>query len=184
MKNFFLTTLIALTFILTSTTAFAAVHEQLIEGVDLTKINRLAVAHPNHFKISTVSDEPTIEALIEMLGTTNKSARFTVIPYNDIVEVIKKDTNVDITTLDYRESKKTFENNIANYADAYVVLTTANNSDPTTFLFKIQNAQTGEVMYLLQLNSRSFGKNARGYTSACEMFYKTLDIAMAKAGNK
>ena len=185
MKNFLLSILTAMAFILTSTTAFAAVHEQLIDGVDLTKIKRLAVAYPNHYKISNVSDEPTIEALMEMLGTANQSTRFTVIPYNDIVEVIKKDKNVDITKIDdYKEYNKTFENNIGNYADAYVVLTTANNNDPTTFLFKIQNAQTGDVMYLLQINSRSFGKNARGYNSACELFYKTLDLAVTKAEKK
>ena len=180
MKKFFLSILTAIAFILTSATVSAAVHEQLIDGVDLTKIRRLAVAYPNHYKFDKISDEPTVEALIEMLGTANKSTKFTVIPYNDIVEVIKKDKNVDITALDYRESKKTFEENIGNYADAYLVLTTANNDDPTTFLFKIQNAQTGDVMYLLQINSRSFGKNARGYNSACELFYKTLDVAMDK----
>lgn len=182
--NYALSILICAAFLLTSTTAFAAIQEQIIEGVDLTKINRLAVAYPNHYKYDMVSDEPTIEALIEMLGTANKSTRFTVIPYNDIVDVIKKDRNIDITALDYRESKKAFEDNISKYADAYLTLTTANNDDPTTFLFKIQDAQTGDVMYLLTIKSRSFRKNANGYNSACELFYKTLDAAIAKAAKK
>ncbi|MBR5913443.1 MAG: hypothetical protein IKZ58_03630 [Selenomonadaceae bacterium] len=184
MKNFLLSILICAAFLLTSTTAFASVQEQIIDGADLTRIKRLAVAYPNHYKISTVSDEPTIEALIEMLGTANKSTKFTVIPYTDIVEIIKKDKDVDITALDYRDSKKAFEENIANYADSYLTLTTANNDDPTTFMFKIQNAQTGDVMYLLTIKNNSFKKNANGYNSACELFYKTLDVAIEKAAKK
>ncbi len=180
MRNFLLSILTAVAFLLTSTTAFAAVQEEISEGVDLTKIKRLAVAYPNHYKVSNVSDEPTVEALIEMLGTANKSTKFTVIPYADIVEVIKKDKDVDLSTLNYREYKKTFEENIGNYADAYVTLTTANNNDPTTFIFRVQDAQTSNIIYLLKINSRSFGKNARGYNSACELFYKTLDVAMDK----
>ena len=129
-----------------------------------------------------MSDEPAIEALIEILGTTNKSTKFYVIPYGDIVESIKNDKNVDITALEnIEESRKIFEENIPNYADAYLLLTTANHSDPTTFIFQIQNAQTGKIMYLLKMKSRTFGKNTRGYTSACELFYKTLDISMEKA---
>ncbi len=167
--------------LLTSTTAFAATHEQVMDDADLTQIKRLAIAYPNHYKFDKVSDEPTIEALIEMLGTANKSTKFYVIPYSEIVENIKKDKGVDITALDYRESKRFFEENVANYADSFLTLTTANNTDPTTFMFKIQNAQDGKVMYLLQINGRAFAKNSRGYTSACELFYKTLDIAIDKA---
>lgn len=184
MKNFLCSIFILGAILLTSTTALAASYEQIVDGVDLTQIKRLAVACPNHYKFDVVSDEPTVEALTEMLGTANKSTKFVVIPYADIVEAIKRDKGVDITKLNYQEAKKTFEDNIANYADSYVTLTTANNNDPTTFMFKIQNAQTAGVMYLLQIKSRSFGKNARGYNSACELFYKTFDIAISKPAKK
>lgn len=183
LKKFSLAILTAL-LLLTSTKVFAAVNEQVMDNDSLLQIKRLAVAYPNHYKFDKVSDEPTIEALIEMLGTANKSTKFYVIPYAEIVESIKKDKGVDITALDYRESKKVFEENVANYADSYLTLTTANNDDPTTFLFKIQNAQTGNVIYLAQISSRSFRKNSNGYNSACELFYKTLDIAMEKALKK
>lgn len=184
MKNFLCSIFILGAILLTSTTAFAAVQEQLVEGVDLTTIKRLAVAYPNHYKASKISDEPAIEALIEMLDTANKSTKFVVIPYNDIVEAIKKDKGVDITTLNPIELEKNFKANIANYADAYVLLTTANSKDPTTFMFRVQNAQTGDIMYLLTISSRSFGKNARGYNSACELFYKTFDMAIGKPVKK
>ena len=170
--------------LLTSTKSFAATFEQVMDDADLTQIKRLAVAYPKHYKFDMMSDEPAIEALVEMLGTANKSTKFYIIPYSEIVESIKKDKGIDITALDYRESKKVFEENVANYADSFFTLTTANNDDPTTFMFKIQNAQTGKVMYLLQINSRALSKNARGYNSACELFYKTLDIAIDKASKK
>ncbi len=170
--------------LLFSTRAFAATHEQLIEGVDLTTIQRLAVGYPNHYKPQMVSDEPTIEALIEMLNTASKATHFYVVPYYEVVESIKSDTGVDITTLDFRAAKETYEDNIGTYADAFVTLTTANNNDPTTFLFKIQNARTGQMMYGLQINSRTFQKNAKGYNGACELFYKTLDMAIDKAAKQ
>lgn len=184
MKNFLCSIFILGAILLTSTTAFAAVQEQFVEGIDLSQIKRLAVAYPNHYKVRKVSDEPTIEALIEMLGTASKSTKFTVVPYADIVDAIKSDKDVDITTLDYRESDKTFKENVGKYADAYVILTTANASDTTTFMFKVMNAQTNDIMYMCNIKSRSFEKNARGYNSACEFFYKMLDDAIKKTSKK
>ncbi len=182
--NYALRILLVAAVLLTSTRAFAATHEQIMEGVDLTTIKRLAVAYPNHYKAAMVSDEPTVEALIEMLDTASKATHFYVVPYYEVVESIKNDAGVDITTLDFREAKSTFEDNVGTYADAFVTLTTANNDDPTTFLFKIQNARTGQLMYTLQINSRTFGKNAKGYNGACEMFFKTLDTAIDKQAKK
>ena len=176
--------LLVATVLLTSTQALAATHEQIMEGVDLTTIKRLAIAYPNHYKAEMMSDEPTIEALIEMLNTASKAKNFYVVPYYEVVESIKSDAGVDITTLNFRDAKATFEDNVGTYADAFVTLTTANNDDPTTFLFKIQNARTGQLMYTLQINSRIFGKNAKGYNGACETFYKTLDMAIDKQAKK
>ena len=176
--------LVVAAILLFSTRAFAATNETIVDGVDLTTIKRLAVAYPNHYKAEMTSDEPTIEALIEMLNKSSKATHFYVIPYNEVVESIKADTGIDITTLDFRASKETFEDNVGTYADAFVTLTTANNDDPTTFLFKIQNAKTRQMMYLLQINSRALQKNSKGYTSACELFYKTLDMAIEKAEKK
>ena len=176
--------LLVATVLLTSTQALAATHEQIMEGVDLTTIKRLAIAYPNHYKAEMMSDEPTVEALIEMLNTASKAKNFYVVPYYEVVESIKSDTGVDITTLNFRDAKATFEDNVGTYADAFVTLTTANNDDPTTFLFKIQNARTGQLMYTLQINSRIFGKNAKGYNGACETFYKTLDMAIDKQAKK
>lgn len=183
LKKFSLAILTAL-LLFTSTTAFAAMKEEIIEGADLTQIKRLAIAYPRHFKLAKVSDEPTIDALIEMLETTNKSTKFYVIPYGEIAESIKKDKDIDITSLEPQEAQKVFMENVANYADSYLLLTTANGHDPTTFLFQIRNAQTDNIMYLNKISSRTFGKNTRGYTSACELFYKTLDIAIEKALKK
>lgn len=180
-KKFFLHIFLVAMVLFTSAKAFAATEEQIPEGADLTTIKRLAVAYPRHYKLEKVDDEPSIDMLIEMLDNASKSTNFEVVPYAAVVINIKKDTNVDITELEYNELQKAFEDNIANYADAYVTLTTANGIDPTMFLFKIQNAKTGDIMYLLKISSRSFTKNARGYNSACELFYKTLDVAISKA---
>lgn len=168
--------------IFTSNTVFAASHvEQVIDGADLTAVKRLAVNYPRHYKVPGVSDEPTLETLIEIMGTYNKAQHYQLISYTDIVNAIKKDTGVDITTLSYRESDKAFKDNVANYADAYVTLTTANNDDPTIFMFEVQNAQTKNVMYLLKIRNAAFGKNSKGYNAACESFYKGFDLSIEKA---
>lgn len=177
--------LVVAAFLLTSATAFAlGQNEQVMtdKPEELKSIQRLAVARPNHFKAQTMSDEPTLEALTEILATTNKVQRFTIIPYAEIVEAIKRDKGVDIEKLDYFAHKKAFEENIGNYADAYVLLTTANNNDPTIFMFKIYNAQTNDNLYILDISDRDFTKNIKGYSNACETFYKTFNIAIDNAG--
>ncbi|MBQ7476543.1 MAG: hypothetical protein IJT06_04020 [Selenomonadaceae bacterium] len=172
--------LVVAAFLLTSATAFAlGQNEQVMTNTpeELKSIQRLAVARPNHFKAETMSDEPTIEALTEILATTNKMDRFTIIPYAEIVEAIKRDKGIDLEKLDYFAHKKAFEENIGNYADAYVVLTTANNNDPTVFMFKVYNAQTNNNLYILDISDRTFRKNVKGYSLACETFYKTFKLA-------
>ena len=173
--------LLVAAFLLTSATAFAlGQNEQIMTNTpeDLKTIQRLAIARPNHFKAETMSDEPTLEALTEILATTNKMDRFTIIPYAEIVEAIKRDKGVDLEKLDYFAQKKAFEENIGNYADAYVLLTTANNNDPTVFMFKVYNAQTNDNLYILDISDRTFRKNVKGYSLACETFYKTFKLAI------
>ncbi len=180
--NYALRLVIAAVILFTANTAFAASHvEQVIEGADLTAVKRLAIACPRHYKVPGVSDEPTLETLIEIMGTYDKAQNYQLISYPAIVEAIKKDTGVDITALSYRDSEKAFRDNVGNYADAFVTLTTANNDDPTIFMFEVQNAQTKDVMYLLKLRNAAFGKNSRGYQSACESFYKGFDLSIDKA---
>ena len=182
MKKIFLHLLIAVALIFTANTALAASRvEQVIDGADLTSVKRLAVACPRHYKVPGVSDEPTLETLTEIMGMYDKAQNYQLISYAAIVDAIKKDTGVDITTLGYRESEKAFRDNVGKYADAFVTLTTANNDDPTTFMFEVQNAQTKDVMYLLKTRNAAFGKNSKGYQSACESFYKGFDFAIDKA---
>ena len=182
MEKFLLRIALAAVILFTSSTVLAASHvEQVMEGADLTSVKRLAVNCPRHYKVPGVSDEPTLETLIEIMGSYDKAQHYQLISYTDIVNAIKNDTGVDITTLGYRESEKAFKDNIANYADAYVTLTTANNDDPTIFMFEVQNAQNQNVMYILKIRNAAFGKNAKGYTSACESFYKGFDLSIEKA---
>ncbi len=182
MKKIFLHIIMAAVIIFTSSTVFAASRvEQVMDGADLTSVKRLAVNCPRHYKVPGVSDEPTLETLIEIMGMYDKAQHYQLISYTDIVNAIKKDTGVDITALGYREAGKTFKDNVANYADAYVTLTTANNDDPTIFMFEVQNAQTKNVMYLLKVRNAAFGKNSKGYQSACESFYRGFDTAIENA---
>ena len=182
MEKFLLRIALAAVILFTSSTVLAASHvEQVMEGADLTSVKRLAVNCPRHYKVPGVSDEPTLETLIEIMGSYDKAQHYQLISYTDIVNAIKNDTGVDITTLDYKEHKKVFRDNVGKYADAFVTLTTANNDDPTIFIFEVQNAQTKDIMYLLKIRNASFGKNAKGYTSACGSFYRSFDLAIEKA---
>lgn len=177
MKKFFVTVLMLAIF-LTSTVAMAAFKETVTEGADIASIKRLAVALPMHYK--SEETEPTVEEFEQIIFNSSKAARCYVISYDEIAANIKRDTGVDIKSLKDADARKTYNANIAKYADAFVTVTTANNSKKTQFFFEVQEAKNAELVYLLTTQSSDFGKNLKGYSRACEDFYKKFDAAAEK----
>ncbi len=163
--------------ILTSTAAFAASKETLEEGADLKAIKRLAIALPMHYK--TVETEPTVEEFTEIIYIGSKSSRCYVIPYSEMATNIKKTSGVDIKTLKTLDAMKAFQKDVGKFADAYLLVTTANNSSKPQFFFEIYNTD-GKLMYVYTVQSGDYGKNSKDYQKACEDFFKKLDNAIEK----
>lgn len=175
MKKIF-STLLILAVMLTSTVAMAAFKETITPGVDITTIKRLAIALPDHYKVEAT--EPTRDELTQIIFDASKISRGYVISYDEIAANILRDTGVDIKFLPEKERKKAYLENISKYADAFLVVTTANGKPTVQFFFEVYDAKTGNLDYVLTTMNKSIGKNPADYQKACEDFYKKFDSAI------
>ena len=148
-----------------------------LEGADITGIHRLALAKPLYIPSSNLA--PTMDQLIQIEGDASKVARMYVIPYPTAAESVKTDTQVDILALDRHQAAKVFKDNASKYADAYVVLTVANDSR-TSFFFDVYKAGTNELLYTYQIQAnRSEKDSVATYQNFCEQFYKNFERSIA-----
>ena len=174
MKKIF-ATLLMLAVMLTSTVVFAAFKDEISEGVILNKYHTLAVALPMHFK--TEAAEPTPNEFINMIYDAGKVSKLQIIPYGHIADNIIMDTGIDIISLQDADARRIYNENIGKYADAYVLVTTANNIKKTQFFFEVFDAKTGDLIYNFTLQGGGLKKTSKDYGKACENFYRQFDIA-------
>ena len=149
----------------------------LVEGADITGIHRLALAKPLYMQTDKLA--PTMDQLIQIESEASKVARMYVIPYDTVAASVKTDTKVDIKALDRHQAAKVFKENAGKYADAYVVLTVANDSR-TSFFFDVYKAGTNELLYTYQIQAnRSEKDSVSTYQNFCEQFYKNFERSIA-----
>ncbi|MBQ9441385.1 MAG: coenzyme F(420) biosynthesis enzyme [Selenomonadaceae bacterium] len=173
MKKIF-TALLLTAMLLISSVAFAAYNETVPEDSEISSVKRLAIAFPRHYK--TLETEPTDTELSSIMANASRVARCYVISYDEIAADIKKDTGVDINELEYNEAEKVFESNVGKYADAFVVVTTATNGKKVQYFFDVYKPDETAV-YSLTTQSGDWSRDLKGYTKACEDFYKKFDAA-------
>ena len=179
----FLATLTMLAILLTSSIALAAYEENIEEGADLRTVKRIAVALPNFYKMEEA--EPTLYELTKAIYAAGRdTSSHEIISYEEISAAIRRDTGVDIYSLDTVEAEKFFNANIAKYVDSYMITTIANNSGRPWFFFYVYNAADQRLLYTYSLQSNSFGKNAKDYSKAAEDFYKKFDETAEKNMSK
>ena len=167
----------------TSSIAFAAYEENIMEGADLSSVKRVAVAFPNYYK--TEENEPALDELIREIYEAGKAVSTReVISYDSIASNIRRDTGIDIYQLDVNEAEKVFKDNIAKYADSYIVTTVANNSERPQIFYYIYNAADYNLLYAYSIQGRFIGKNTKDYRKASETFYKHFDNTTAKGLSK
>lgn len=160
----------------TSSIALAAYEETIEEDADLTKVNKIAVAFPNYYKME--DKEPSIDELTREIYEAGKySSTREIISYDDVAAAIRRDTGVDIYKLDVVEAEKVYNANVAKYADSYVVATFANNSGRPWIFYYIYNAADQKLMYAYSIQSKLIGKNTKDYRKSAENFYKQFDNA-------
>lgn len=168
---------IACMVVLGTQVAFANYDEgKIMEGADLLSIQRIAIGAPLYPIVN--EDAPNKETLTQILSDASRVAHgYEVLSYDTVAENISKANGVNIKVLNKRQSTKLFKDNVAKYADAYVILTVANNSR-TTFFFDVFKAGTNELLYTYEIRAnRSEGDSAGAYKNYCEQFFKHLDRA-------
>ena len=178
MKKFFVA-LAMLAIFLTSSVALAAYEENIEEDADLRTIKTMAVAMPNYYKIEDA--EPTIDELTKTIYAAGRDiSSHDIISYEDVAAAVRRDTGVDIYSLNPVEAEKIFNANIAKYADTYMITTVANNSGKPWLFFYVYNAADQKLLYTYSLQSNTIGKNAKDYRKAAENFYKQFDQTSEK----
>ena len=176
-KKFFVA-LAMLAVLMFSSSALAAFEESVEEDADLSAVKKLAVARPNYYKVE--DSEPDISDLTrEIYNAGRLTSTLEVVSYDDVAAAIRRDTGVDIFSLDVPEAEKNYTKNISRYADAYIIATVANNSGTPWLFFYVYNAKDGKLMYTYSTQSRLIGKNSKDYGKAAEAFYKQFDTTAA-----
>ena len=153
--------------------AFAHANKaEVAEGADLTAVHRIALGAPLYVQ---KKDAPSKDELTQAMADASKVSRSYVIPYATMVENIKKDANVDIANLERHQAAKIFKEHAADYADAYVILTVANDSK-TVFYFDVYQAGTNKRLYTFTIaKNRSEDESIGTYQTLSEQFYKNFD---------
>ena len=178
MKKFFAALMMMAVFV-TSSIASAAYEENIEDDVDLGAVKKIAVAYPNYYK--TEEAEPEIYDLAKDIYN---SGRFTssreIVSYEDVAAAIRRDTGIDIYSLDIPEAEKVYTEHIKRYADTYVVTTVTNNSKRPWLFFYVYDANDSRLMYTYSIQSNVLDKSAKDYAKAAEEFFKQFDETAKK----
>ncbi|MBR4641141.1 MAG: hypothetical protein IKO74_00255 [Selenomonadaceae bacterium] len=178
MKKFF-SALIMLAVFVTSSIAFAAFEETIEEDADLVAVKKMAVAYPNYYK--TEEAEPEI---YDFTKDIYNAGRFTssreIISYEDVAAAIRRDTGIDIYSLDVTEAEKVYNQYVSRYADSYIITTVTNNSKRPWLFFYVYNAADSKLMYTYSIQSNVLDKSAKDYGKAAEEFFKQFDTTAKK----
>ena len=182
MKKFFAA--LATILLLTSSVALAAFEETIEDGADLAAVKKIAIAIPEFYKVE--EREPTLEELTKDLAEAGvEASTLEIIAYEDLASAIRRDTGIDIHSLEAAEAEKYFQRNVGNYADAYLVLTVANNSGKPWLFYYLYNASTTKLMYAYSVQSRLLGHSAKDYFNTSKDFFKHFDeVAPQKLDKK
>ncbi len=178
MKKFF-AALTMLAVFVTSSIAFAAFEETVEEDANLVAVKKMAIAYPNYYK--TEEAEPEI---YDFTKDIYNAGRFTssreIVSYEDIAASIRKDTGIDIYSLDVTEAEKVYTQYVSRYADSYVITTVTNNSKRPWLFFYVYNAADSKLMYTYSIQSNVLDKSAKDYGKAAEDFFKQFDTTAKK----
>ena len=137
----------------------------LPEGAVITNVNRLAVGAPLYVQVEDTS--PSLEILTQIVSDASRITRA-----NMVVKGIQESKGVDLKTLPRRDAAKIFKENVADYADAYIILTVANNSR-TTFFFDVYRSGSNDLLYTYEVRAnKSDGNTVATFSSLSEQFYK------------
>ena len=153
----------------------------LPEGAVITNVNRLAVGAPLYVQVEETA--PSIEILTQVISDASRITHANIVTYDTVANGIQKDKGIDLKTLPRRDAAKIFKEDVAAYADAYIILTVANNSR-TTFFFDVYRSGSNELLYTYEVRAnKSDGNTVATFSSLSEQFYKNWQRSV-EAQNK
>ena len=161
----------------------AATAETIDNGEELARVQRLAIGYPDYYKM--LEKEPTMNEFIETLFEAGKVSKSNIISYDEMATKIKRDTGVDIKVIPKIEARKIFKEHVYKYADAYLIVTVANNSRISLFC-DVYAVNTNERVYSLQVQGSKSddNKNAKTYKTMAEEFFRAFDKAVQTEAKK
>ncbi len=179
MKKILQMLVIACMVVLGTQVAFANVDKStVIEGADLTGIHRLAVGSPLYMQVNEKA--PNKAQLTQIVYDASRSARTVVVSYDTVADGVRNVKSIDMKALPRREGAKVFKENVVDYADAYVILTVANNSF-TEFFFDVYKAGTNDLLYSYSVAAnRHEEDSADTFKSMSEQFYSSFEREVDK----
>ena len=153
----------------------------LPEGAVITNVNRLAVGAPLYVQVEETS--PSIEILTQIISDASRITHANIVTYDTIANGIQTDKGIDLKSLPRREAAKIFKENVASYADAYIILTVANSSR-TTFFFDVYRSGSNELLYTYEVRAnKSDGNTVATFSALSEQFSKNWQRSV-EAQNK
>lgn len=142
----------------------------LQEGAVITNINRLAVGAPLYVQVEDTA--PSLDILTQVVSDASRITHANIVPYDTVVKGIQEAKGVDIKTLPRRDAAKAFKENVASFADAYIILTVANNSR-TTFFFDVYRSGSNDLLYTYEVRAnKSDHDTVATFSALSEQFYK------------
>lgn len=173
MRKFFFA-LMLFAIMITSSAEAVVYEESTIEGSNLAAVKKIAIAMPNFYKVDAA--EPEIHDLIKLLYDSGKSSStLEIVSYEDVAAAIRRDTGIDILSLDVPEAMKVYKRNIMRYADAYVIETIANSDKFPQLFFYLYNAADSKLMYTYKIRSRLYQRNKDSYARMADAFFIRFD---------
>ena len=153
----------------------------LPEGAVITNVNRLAVGAPLYIQVEDTA--PSLEILTQIVSDASRVTNANIVTYDTVVNGIQKDSGVDLKTLPRRDAAKIFKEKVASFADAYIILTVANNSR-TIFFFDVYRSGSNELLYTYEVRANKSDKDTVAtFTALSEQFYKNWQRSV-EAQNK
>lgn len=153
----------------------------LPEGAVITNVNRLAVGAPLYVQVEETA--PSLEILTQVVSDASRITHANIVTYDTVANGIQTNDQIDLKVLPRREAAKVFKEHVGSYADAYIILTVANNSR-TTFFFDVYRSGSNELLYTYEVRAnKSDGDTVAVFTSLSEQFYKNWQRSV-EAQNK
>ena len=143
------------------------------EGQTIADVETLALAAPFYTPKEGV---PTLDEYIQILNTSGaKILKGNLVTYDVVAQGIRQKTGKDLYAMDRRPAKAIYEQNVMDYADAYVV-STVTMSRRTVFFFDVFRAGTNELLYSYEIIMESDDPNdVKNYTEMVGKFYKNFN---------